>query len=244
MNNRSVLGIIPARGGSKGVPRKNIRPLLGRPLIAHTISSALQASNIDRLIVSTDDDEIAQVARMAGAETPFLRPRQHATDTASSISVVHHALAWFAENEGYRPDAVAIMPPTSPLRTVRQIEGTIDLLWSSDHDSALTIAPVQDHPFFIYSQGDDGQLTELIEMKNKPLRRQELPVFYTHSQSVIVTRREYFENSGDPAPLFNLNSMSGLEIDAETGLDIDTLADFSLAEAILKQRQAQTVRVA
>ncbi len=242
--NRSVIGIIPARGGSKGVPRKNIRPLLGLPLIAHTIHAVLQANNIDRVIVSTDDKEIAEVAVQAGAEVPFLRPACHATDTASSISVVHHALAWLAEHEKYQPAAVAVMPPTSPLRTVRQIEETVDLLWSSGRESALTIAPVRDHPYFIYHKEQDGHLRELIEMANKPLRRQELPVFYTHCQSVIVTRRDYFSVCGDPAPLFNLRSMAGLEIDKESGLDIDTLADFSLAEAILKVRQNLTVKVA
>lgn len=241
---KTVLGIIPARGGSKGVPRKNIRPLAGRPLISHTIETALQARSLDRIIVSTDDREIAEVARQAGAETPFLRPQEHATDTASSISVVHHALAWLSQHEGYHPDAVAIMPPTSPLRTVQQVDATVDLLWTSGLDSALTVTPVRDHPYFIYSCENNGRMKELIEMKNKPLRRQELPTYYTHSQSVIVSRSSFFHSSTGQAPLFNFSSAAGLEIDRESALDIDTPADFEFIEKILERRLTDALEVA
>lgn len=230
---QTVLGIIPARGGSKGVPRKNIRSLLGKPLIGHTIEAARQARSLDRVLVSTDDNEIAAVARRHGAEIPFLRPAEFATDTASSLSVIRHAITWLALNENYRPDAVAILPPTSPLRTVEQIDQTVELLWSSGLDSAVTVIPVHDHPFFVFSRTENGEMEELIRMPEKPLRRQELPAFFTHSQSVIVTRTDYLETCGDLDAIFNFRSLAGHPVDRESSMDIDTLTDFALAEALL-----------
>lgn len=241
---KKVVCIIPARGGSKGVPRKNIRPMAGLPLIHHTIGAALKCRSLSRVIVSTDDAEIAEIAKQAGAEVPFLRPSRYATDKASSISVIKHALRWLDTQENYRPDAVAVLPPTSPLRTVQQIEDTINLLWSSGRDSALTITPVKDHPYFIFSQNEFGELDELMKLSEKPLRRQELPNFFTHSQSVIVSLTRYLEECGDPAPLFNFNSSTGLEIDRESALDIDCLDDFMEAENILLQRALQSAKVA
>lgn len=244
MQHKEVLGIIPARGGSKGVPRKNIRPLYGKPLIVHTIEAALQSRLLHRIIVSTDDEEIAREARHAGVEVPFLRPAEFATDTASSISVVHHAMKWLEDHEQYRPDAVAILAPTSPLRTVEHIDSTISLLWSSGLDSAATITEVQDHPYFIYSISPEQQLKELIGDPDKPLRRQDLPKFYTHSQAVFVSRCHYLGNCGDPAPLINFSSVAGLPIDRESALDIDTIDDLQKAEAILRLRSEPASRVA
>jgi CMP-N-acetylneuraminic acid synthetase len=241
---QNVLGIIPARGGSKGVPRKNIRALLGKPLIAHTIEAARQARSLDRILVSTDDPEIAAVARRYGAEVPFLRPAEFATDTASSLSVIRHAIAWLALHEHYQPDAVAILPPTSPLRTVEQIDRTIGLLWSSGLDSAVTIIPVQDHPYFIFSRGEKGEMAELIRLPEKPLRRQELPEFFTHSQSVIVSRTEYLKNCSEKDAIFNFHSMAGHPVDRESAMDIDFPDDFVLAETRLEKLQAARQAVA
>jgi CMP-N-acetylneuraminic acid synthetase len=235
MQHKKVLGIIPARGGSKGIPRKNIRPLCGKPLIVHTIEAALQSRFLHRVIVSTDDEEFAWVARQAGAQVPFLRPAEYATDTASSISVVHHAMKWLEENQGFRPDAIAILPPTSPLRTVEQIDQTVDLLWSSGLDSAVTIIPVQDHPYFIFSRGEKGEMAELISLPQKPLRRQDLPEFFTHSQSVIVSRTDYLKTCGEKDPIFNFRSMAGHPVDRESAMDIDTPDDFALAESLLER---------
>lgn len=241
---KPVLGIIPARGGSKGVPRKNVRLLLGRPLIAHTIEAALQSRTVSRVIVSTDDAEIAEVARKAGAEVPFIRPAEFAGDTASSLSVVRHALAWLAQHESYRPAAVAVLPPTSPLRSAAQVDGTIELLWSSGLDSALTIAPVHNHPYYIFSREQDGRMKELLGIPNKPLRRQELPDFYAHSQAVVVSRTAYLEGCAATAPIFNLASLAGFEIDRESAHDIDTPIDLALAEMYLRQQQLLTDQVA
>ncbi len=241
---QNVVAIIPARGGSKGVPGKNIRPLAGQPLIAHTINAALQSRSIHRVIVSTDDPKIAEVARRFGAEVPFLRPAEFATDTATSLCVVQHAMRWLVENENCRPAAIAVLAPTSPLRTVAQIDATIDLLWRSESDSALTICAVEDHPYFIYQQEADGVLSELVPLADKPLRRQDLPTFYTHSQAVVVSRCRYLAQCDPQQAIFDFRSMAGYRIDRDSALDIDTLEDFQRAEQLLRQRQEQALKVA
>jgi N-acylneuraminate cytidylyltransferase len=114
--NMQVLAIIPARGGSKSIPRKNIRPLAGHPLIAYSIAAALEAHSVTRTIISTDDEEIAEVARRYGAETPFLRPAEFAQDNTTDLPVFEHALGWLMENEAYNPDIVVQLRPTSPIR--------------------------------------------------------------------------------------------------------------------------------
>src|SRR3990170_965342 len=121
----TVLAVIPARGGSKSIPRKNIKPLGGKPLIGWTIDAALQSRMLSRVIVSTDDAEIAQAARECGAETPFLRPPELAQDDSSSISVVLHALQWLEEQEHFSPDYVLLLQPTSPFRNAHDIRAAI-----------------------------------------------------------------------------------------------------------------------
>src|SRR5512140_1055395 len=129
-----VLAIIPARGGSKGIPRKNIRDFAGYPLIAYSIAAGLQAKSVTRVIVSTDDQEIAAVARQCGAETPFLRPAEFAQDTSTDLPLFQHALAWLAEHEGYHPDVVVQLRPTSPIRPPTLVDEAVRLLL--DHPEA------------------------------------------------------------------------------------------------------------
>ena len=234
MAQKKVLGLIPARGGSKGVLRKNIRPLSNRPLIDYTVEVALEAGSLDRIIVSTDDVEIAKVVERAGAEVPFLRPAEYATDTSSTISVIHHALDWLKKHETYHPDAVALLAPTCPLRTSDQIEASINLLWTSKLDSVVTVFPSPYHPYFIYSLDENSRLKELITMPNKPLRRQELPPYFAHSQAVMVSRTTYIELCDSEMPAINFGSVAGLEIDPKCALDIDTLTDFMVAEMLLE----------
>lgn len=236
MAQKTVLGLIPARGGSKGVLRKNIRPLCKRPLIDYTVEVALMANSLDRVIVSTDDTEIAKVAERAGAEVPFLRPEDYATDKASTLSVVHHAIDWLSKNEAYHPDAVVLLAPTCPLRTSEQIEASIDLLWTSRLDSVVTVFPIPYHPYFIYRLDENGRLNELITMPNKPLRRQELPSYYAHSQAIMVSRINYIKLCDHEMPVVNFRSVAGLEVDRQSALDIDTLTDFMVAEMFMRHR--------
>jgi len=236
MKQKAVLGLIPARGGSKGLPRKNIRLLCGRPLIEYTIEAALKANSLDRVIVSTDDPDIASVAEGTGAEVPFLRPVDYATDTASSISVVHHAIQWLEENGAYHPDAIAFLSPTCPLRTSDQIDAAVDLLWKSKLESVVTVFPVPHHPYFIYSLNENNQLSELITMPDKPLRRQELPRYYAHSQSVMISRTSYLKLCDQKAAVLNFDSAAGLKIDYQSALDIDTIIDLMVADTFMRSR--------
>lgn len=232
-----VLGLVPGRGGSKGIPRKNIRPLAGRPLIAYTIEAARGAMRLERVVVSTDDDEIAAVARQHGAEVPFCRPGRYATDTASSMSVVLHALEWFRTHERYEPDAVALLSPTTPLRTANQIDACVELLQTTNLDTAVTVAPVHNHPYFIYTMEDGGRLLEILPVESKPQRRQDVPPFYSPSQAVIVTRCAYFDRADERTPVINIASAAGLVLEQESAWDIDTPLDWVIAEQLLLMRR-------
>ncbi len=130
MKKPEVLAIIPARGGSKGIPRKNIRPFAGHPLIAYSIAAALQAGSVSRVIVTTDDKEIGAIARQYKAETPFLRPNELAGDDTLDLPVFKHALTWLAENENYHPDLVVHLRPTTPLRPPDLVDNAVHLLWT------------------------------------------------------------------------------------------------------------------
>src|SRR6185437_3473837 len=139
MTRPSTLALVPARGGSKSVPLKNIKPLGGRPLIEYVVSAVAASEVVDRICVTTDDERIAAVARSAGAEIPFLRPRELATDTSSTLDAIEHALTWLDEHEEYRPDLVLLVQPTEPFVRADEIRGALELLLQRDADSAITV---------------------------------------------------------------------------------------------------------
>ena len=153
-----VLGVITARGGSKGIPGKNLKRLAGQPLIWHTLQSAAASASFDRVILSTDDHAIANFARVHGCEVPFLRPADLAQDETPHLPVLQHAVAWLKEQEGYRPDAVMILQPTSPLRRAEDIREAVRLLETTGADSVLTVSAVSTHihPLRMLRVGDDG----------------------------------------------------------------------------------------
>jgi CMP-N-acetylneuraminic acid synthetase len=235
----AVLALIPARGGSKGIPRKNIRLLGGRPLLAWSVDAARAARHVARVVVSTDDEEIAAVAREAGAEVPFRRPAEYATDTAPSIAPVHHALQWFAAHENWRPDAVALLPPTSPLRRAEDIDAAVDLLHSAGAVSVIAVVAARHHPFYAFRRGIDGRLSYFMDVPARPQRRQDLPPAFAASQAILVSRTEYFERCGPAAWAADETSVAGLPVGEETAFDIDTPQDFAHAEAMLRRRLAQ-----
>src|SRR5581483_400682 len=154
-----VLGLIPARGGSKGVPRKNIRLLGGKPLLAYTAEAALAAQRLTRVVLSTDDEEIAAVGQSFGVEVPFLRPVELAQDNTPTLPVVQHALRWFEEHDT-RFDAICLLQPTSPLRRAADIDASIELLERSDADTVISVLPVtlEYNPPWFYSQNKAGWL--------------------------------------------------------------------------------------
>jgi CMP-N-acetylneuraminic acid synthetase len=185
-----VLGVIPARGGSKGVPRKNIAPVLGKPLIAYTIEAALASKLLTDAIVSTDDEEIARVSRQYGASVPFMRPAELATDAAQAIPTIQHAVRQMEKLRSWRYDAVVMLQPTTPLRTAEDIDECLKKLFATEADSVISVVEVGGyHPVRMKRIVDD-QLVDYAEeeIENRP--RQELPPVYLRAGSVYATKRD------------------------------------------------------
>jgi len=233
-----VLGLIPARGGSKGVPRKNIRPLAGRPLLCYTADAALSARTLTRVIVSTDDGEIAHVAIACGLDVPFVRPDELARDDTPTLPVVQHALRAVEATDGAY-DAVCLLQPTNPLRTADDIDGCVGLLQETGADSAVTVLPIpaEHNPHWAYFRTAEGEL-HLSTGEAQPIaRRQELPAAYHREGSVYVTRR---------AVLLTGNSLYGqrvvgYELDGARSVNIDTMTDWARAEAMFGRGELAAV---
>lgn len=229
-----VLALIPARGGSKSIPRKNIRPFAGHPLIAYSIAAGLAAKSITRLIVSTDDEEIAAISRGYGAETPFLRPAEFSQDQTPDLPVFQHALRWLAENEGYHPEIVVQLRPTSPLRRVWHIDQAVaGLLQRPDADAIRTVCIPFQNPYKMWRIAADGTLQPLLQAEfHEPynMPRQVLPEVYWQTGYVdAVWARTILEK----------NSMTGdrilpLIIDPAEWIDIDSPDDWRRAERLLE----------
>lgn len=226
-----VLGIIPARGGSKGVPRKNIRLLAGKPLLQYTAEAALGAKLLARVILSTDDSEIAEVGRQCGVEVPFMRPVELAQDNTPTLPVLQHAVR-FLEDTGDRFDAICLLQPTAPFRRPGDIDDCIDLLIATGADSAVTVLPVpaEHNPHWVYFRDDQGFL-RLSTGEDAPIpRRQLLPPAFHREGSVYVTRRDVLmvQNS-----LYG-SRVTGYLMDPSRSVNIDTLADLERADALLR----------
>ncbi len=229
----NILAIIPARGGSKSIPRKNIKLMAGVPLIAYSIAAAKAARQIARVIVTTDDDEIAAVARRWGAEVPFMRPAELAQDETPDLPVFTHALNWLAQNEDYRPDTIVHLRPTTPFRRLSHVEHALDILTQSPEvDSVRSVSVPSQNPYKMWVVGTEGQLRPLIEgpvPEAYNLPRQRLPIVYLHNGYVDVIRRQ---------TLLEQNSMTGAHIaplilNPEDLIDIDSPTDWRLAEYLL-----------
>lgn len=238
-----VLAIIPARGGSKGIPRKNIRPFAGYPLIAWSIAAARQAQSVTRLIVSTDDAEIAAVAREYGAEVPFLRPAELAQDQTPDWPVFEHALRWLAEHEGYRPEIVVQLRPTSPIRPPWCVDEAVRILAEhEDADCVRGVVPAGQNPFKMWRiDPESGRMLPLLSLPgvdepyNAP--RQILPpVFWQTGHIDAIRVRTILEK----------RSMTGeviypLLLDARYTVDIDTPADWERYEQVVRRGDLEIV---
>lgn len=226
----TVLGVIPARGGSKGVPRKNIRLLAGKPLLQYTAEAARASRRLTRVVLSTDDAEIAEVGRRCGLEVPFLRPPELAQDTTPTLDVLVHLLRTL-EEKGERYDAVCLLQPTAPLRGPELIDACIDLLVSSQADAVVTVLPVpaEHHPHWVYFQGSDKMLRLSNGAKAPVARRQDLPPAFHREGSVYVTRRNVLLEQHS---LYG-ERVAGYPVDPARSVNIDDLADWERAEALL-----------
>jgi N-acylneuraminate cytidylyltransferase len=200
-----VLALIPARGGSKGVPRKNILTVAGKPLLAYSIVQALASRCINRVIVSTDDEDIARVAREWGAEVPFTRPAWCAQDTSPDIDVFRHALAWLQEAEDYRPELVVHLRPPGPVRRVVHIDEAVELLRSHpEADAVRSVSPARQTPYKMWHVTEKGYLQPVLALPGVPdcqsMPRQRLPPVYWQNGYVDVIR---------PRAIFDKDSMWG-----------------------------------
>lgn len=227
-----VLAVIPARSGSKSVKDKNIRLINGKPMMAYSISHALQTGCIDRVIVSTDSVKYAEIAKEYGAEVPFLRPQEYATDTALDIDVFTHALKYLKENEGYLPELVVQLRPTYPVRKISDIENMVKYMQDHpDIDSIRCIAPAKEVVYKMWFKDKDNLLkpvmTDIPECYNLP--RQQLPKVYYQNACIDVVRAEV---------ILKQHSMSGKKIagyDMDENFDIDTEEEFIAAEKYLME---------
>ena len=242
MTKLEVLAVVPARGNSKSIPRKNIRLLGGVPLIAYSIAAGLQSQAVTRTIVSTDNEEIAAIARQYGAETPFLRPEEFSRDETLDFPVFRHALEWLAENEDYHPNIVIQLRPTSPFRPPELLDQAVQLLL--DHpeaDSVRGVVPSGQNPYKMWSVNANGSMSPILKVTgvkeafNAP--RQQLPDTYWQTGHVDAMR---------PRAILEKDSMSGnvilpLFIDPAYTVDIDTLLDWQRAETTIMEGRLKIV---
>jgi CMP-N-acetylneuraminic acid synthetase len=222
-----AFGVIPARGGSKGLPGKNLKALGRLSLIGHAVASAREATRLTRFIVSTDDAATAEEARRHGAEVPFLRPAELASDQAGMVPVLQHAVRWL-ESTGARPDLIVTLQPTSPFRVGADIDATIAKVAETGADSAQTLSEASYHPYFMKTL--EGDVTHaLFEEGYRYVRRQDAPAVYQPSGAVYVTRYDVLMSQGRVLGKDN----RGIVMDFAASANIDTEWDFLLAELIL-----------
>jgi len=228
----NVIAVITARGGSRGLPRKNILPLAGKPLIAHSISVALEAKRVSRVILSTDDEEIMQIALAHGAEVPFVRPPELSTPEAAHIDVMLHVVDWL-EAHGDLPDAVLLLQPTTPLRLPEDLDGAINLLESTGCPAVVGVGPAESHPYLTYKIDGEGRLVGFVDHGLRYPRRQDLPPAYTLNGALYLNRSSSLRET----QMFQPPGAFAWVMPPDRSVDIDTLDDFALAETILKARR-------
>lgn len=234
---REILAVVPARGGSKSIPKKNIKLLSGIPLIAYSIAAGLQSKHVTRVIVSTDSEEIAQIAKEWGAEVPFLRPPELAADSSLDIELFQHALPWLEEHEGYIPDFVVQLRPTTPLRPPDCVDRAIEImLQHPDADSVRGVVPSGQNPYKMWrlDSGEDAPMKPLLQegfVEPYNMLRQQLPSTYWQTGHIDVIKRD---------TILKQNSMSGnaiypLVLESRYTVDIDNLNDWDRVEWMIER---------
>ncbi len=227
------VALICARGGSKGVPGKNIRPLAGRPLIAWSIDHARAVRRIARVIVSTDSEEIAAMARAAGAEVPFLRPAELAEDNSPEWLVWRHALSYLKETDGAYPAALIVVPATAPLRAVEDLVHCLDEYETGNADIVITVTDAHRSPYFnMVKVQADGTVSLVIPPEASITRRQDAPVVYDMTTVAYVARPEFVMTHNGTFE----GRVRQVYVPPERALDIDTALDFRIAECLLATR--------
>lgn len=225
INGKRVLAVIPARGGSKGIPHKNIKKLCGKPLIAHTIEAAKSSAYIDSIYVSTDSARILHVAQHFGVRNTDLRPRRLAQDNSKTIDAMLHSIA---KNPGF--DILILLQPTSPCRDANDIDRALELFMRSGMRSLVSVHPIEENPILIRFMNSDNELTKAMDVPST-VRRQDMPKPLRVNGAIYINRIDQIDSSTS----FNDNEI-GFEMEPEHSVDIDTIEDFKLASRILKTR--------
>lgn len=235
MSRRSLLGIVPARGGSKGIPQKNLYLLNGKPLIAHTITEALASQYIERLVISTEDPEIAETAKKYGCEAPFLRPMELAQDDTDIVPVISHALKTVSR-QNYNPEAIILLQPTSPLRKTKHIDEAIELFFTGKGDSLVSVCKIKNSPYWMFTQ-QGAHLTPFWDSPLNKTRRQLLPILYRPNGAIYISTDQL---------ILERKTILGEKIipylmDEKSSVDIDTIYDMEIAEYLLEKEAANIV---
>jgi CMP-N,N'-diacetyllegionaminic acid synthase len=233
MSQRSAacLGIIPARGGSKSIPRKNIKVLGGKPLIAWTIETALKSDRLGEVIVSTDDEEIAGVSRTWGAKVPFIRPSELGQDSTPTLPVLQHAVSWYEGAKGCVPDIIIVLQPTSPFRRAEHIDEAIKVMTETGADSVVSVCVAEHSPYWM-KRLEGSRVFPFLNDAPEYTRRQDLPPVYRLNGAIYVSRCDV---------IMKQNRILGIDtraviMDVESSIDIDSNLDFRLAEILLADR--------
>ncbi len=231
MKQKKILAIITARGGSKGIPRKNIKDLGGKPLIAYTIEVSKHSKYITNLIVSTDDQEIADICKKYGVDVPFLRPKELALDTTKHLPVLQHAVKFMEQKLGMVYDYIVILQPTSPFRVVSDIDECIEKIILTNADSALSMVEVDENHPMKMKKIVDGKILPFSDKEPEGVRRQDLPLAYKRSGAVYVVKRD---NIVEKDVLFGEDLVATV-VPIERSIDIDNELDWIKAEYMLKK---------
>lgn len=233
-----VLGIITARGGSKGVPGKNLKLLAGKPLLAYTVEAALACRSLDRVILSTEDEAIAAAGRALGCEVPFIRPAELSRDDTPHLPVIQHAADWMRQQAGYQPDAVMVLQPTSPLRSAADIDAAVALLESTGADSVLSVSEVPPHAHPMRTLRLDAAGRAVLFATGQPVRhrinrRQDLPEAWVMNGAIYACRaKELF--AAEPS-LYG-DAVVAYRMPAERSISIDDMDDWAAAERLLARQ--------
>lgn len=225
-----ILAIIPARGGSKGIPKKNIAPLAGKPLIAWVIEAARASKHISRLIVDTDSEEIAAVARQWGAETPYLRPAEYARDETPTIATLQHGLRWLQENEGYFPDYLMCLQAVTPFLTTTDIDGAMALAKEKQAAAVVSVAPLRHPPQWLKQVDAQQRLQDYFPGQPFIARRQGVPPAYELNGAIYLARPQLLlEHS-----TWYTEQTYAFVMHPQVWVDIDTLFDLQLADLVMR----------
>ena len=228
---RSIIALIPARGGSKGIPRKNIKLFSGKPLIAYTIEEVKRSKYVDRIFVSTEDEEIVKISNAYNAEV-IKRPVEYAQDSSNSSEVIKHALSWLEKEERYSPEIILFLQPTSPLRTTEDINEALELYLNNDCESVVSVYKSQESPYWNLTIKNHF-IEPLFGWDNfKEKRRQDLPITYSLNGAIYITSKSKFLENGS---FFNEKTLPYI-MPMERSIDIDNDSDFKFAETIMKKR--------